>query len=100
MIINPLEKHPLQFYSFTVVLFSYHHPPVCKHKEKIFGNDINLNPKIVGLRLYYCLSKNADDLSRRYLFLKKNVNYTTIHTKKFVVYPSPFLFTEMEDLCL
>ena len=34
MIINLLEKHPLQFYSFTVVLFSYHHSPV-KTQRKI-----------------------------------------------------------------
>ncbi len=29
-----------------------------KQKYKNNGNDIDLDPKIVGLRLYYCLSKN------------------------------------------
>ncbi len=35
MIINLLEKHPLQFYSFTIVLFSYHHPPGENTKKKL-----------------------------------------------------------------
>ena len=50
MIINLLEN---TLYSFTVLqLFNFYITiPRCKHKE-IFGNDIVLDPKIVGLRLH------------------------------------------------